>query len=55
MKKVLIGIMVVVIFGIVLIDVTYVEETGSNHTVCHIPVTEVYQIPCGLYLCLPTG
>ena len=27
--------------------------TGSNHTVCQIPVTEVYQIPLGSRTCLP--
>ena len=27
--------------------------TGSSHTVCQIPVTEVYQIPLGSRTCLP--
>src|SRR3954469_14160062 len=29
--------------------------TSSIQTVCQMPVTGVYQMPCGLRICLPTG
>ena len=29
--------------------------TGSSQTVCQMPVTGVYQIPSGLFTCLPLG
>ena len=43
------------ISGVVFIDWIYFSATGSNHTVCHIPLTGVYHIPPGLFTCLPRG
>ena len=36
-------------------DAMYVFGTGSSHTVCQMPVVGVYQMPCGLRICLPRG
>src|SRR5690606_20761915 len=41
--------------GTVLRPVICLGATGSSHTVCHIPVTGVYQIPSGLLTCFPLG
>jgi hypothetical protein len=29
--------------------------TGSSQTVCQMPVTGVYQMPPGFWICLPRG
>ena len=41
--------------GVIFIDAMFALGKGSNQTVCHIPVTEVYIMPCGLRVCLPRG
>src|SRR5690554_2045275 len=41
--------------GVILRFSICTSGTGSNQTVCQIPVTGVYQIPCGLFTCLPLG
>ena len=39
--------------GVIFAAVRWVAGTCSNHTVCQMPVTGVYQIPPGLPTCLP--
>src|SRR5690606_7873778 len=37
------------------VDSIWVLGTLSSHTVCQIPETGVYQIPCGSLICFPRG
>ena len=39
--------------GVILSDLMPSFATGSIHTVCQMPLTGVYQMPCGLVICLP--
>src|SRR5690606_4594266 len=43
------------ISGVCFVDSICVFGTLSTHTVCQIPETGVYQIPCGSLICLPRG
>src|SRR5690606_28322230 len=43
------------ISGVILMPSTYAAFTASSYTVCQIPVTGVYQMPCGFTICLPLG
>src|SRR5690606_41967059 len=43
------------ILGVFHIDSMWVRGTASIHTVCHIPVTGVYQMLLGSLTCLPLG
>src|SRR5690606_18032892 len=43
------------ISGVCLVATIWVSGTPSNHTVCQMPVTGVYQMPWGRTTCLPFG
>src|SRR5437867_9242387 len=41
--------------GVIFTRRMYEVATGSNHTVCQMPLVGVYQMPPGLRTCLPRG
>ena len=41
--------------GVIFMEAIWFSFTGSSHTVCQMPETAVYQMPCGRLACFPTG